>query len=103
MDIEMSCRPGSSFLHADVVGNYKHRPSYPPALFEKLVTAAPARGAVLDIGAGPGKISRALTKSFGSVYAVDPSAEMITVGRAQPGGDASNLVWFQALCGGVPF
>lgn len=30
------------------------------------------------------------------VDAVDPSAEMIAVGRAAPGGDAANLRWIEA-------
>ncbi len=52
--------------------------------------------AVLDAGAGDGKIARALAPEVGRVDAVDPSAAMIEVGRRAPGGAAANLRWIEA-------
>ncbi len=42
---------------------------------------------VLEIGAGTGIVSRAMATAGHRVAAVDPAAEMIAFGRAQPGGD----------------
>ncbi|GLQ57191.1 methyltransferase domain-containing protein [Devosia nitrariae] len=73
-------RAGASFTQADVVENYPFRPPYPDSLFERLVEIAPARGALLDIGCGPGKISRQLAWEFETVTAVDRSWNMIALG-----------------------
>lgn len=43
--------------------------------------------AVLDAGCGPGKIGRAIVESVDRIDAVDPSSEMIRVGRSLPNGD----------------
>ncbi|GLQ57185.1 class I SAM-dependent methyltransferase [Devosia nitrariae] len=93
----MSERAGASFTEVDVVENYPFRPPYPDALFARLVEIAPARGALLDIGCGPGKISRVLAREFETVTAVDPSWSMIALGRSMPGGDAANIEWIEGF------
>lgn len=96
-EAEISCRPGVSFEHADVVRNYIYRPPYPDALYDRLFEISPGLNAALDIGAGPGKIARTLAGSFALVCALDPSSEMIAQGKALPGGNASNLQWVEGL------
>lgn len=98
----MNERPGSSFEGGEVVDLYVHRPPYPEAVFEKLLELAPRRDAVLDIGCGPGKVSRPLTRSFASVVAVDPSQKMIELGQSLPDGQASNLLWINTLAEDAP-
>ncbi|KAK5661217.1 hypothetical protein OQA88_11109 [Cercophora sp. LCS_1] len=59
------------------------RPSYPPALFNRILSfhnanrAASPPGTLLDLGCGHGLIARALAPSFASVVALDPSANMV--------------------------
>lgn len=98
----MNARAGASFTEADVVENYPFRPPYPDPLFRRLVEIAPARGALLDIGCGPGKISRALAGEFERVTAVDPSRNMITLGRSMPGGNAANIEWIEGFAEDFP-
>jgi SAM-dependent methyltransferase len=93
----MNERPGSSFEGSEVVDLYVHRPPYPEAVFEKLLELAPRHDAALDIGCGPGKVSRPLTRSFASVVAVDPSQKMIALGQSLPDGRAPNLLWINSL------
>ncbi len=50
------------------------RPSYPPALLDVLPLDADA--AVLDLGAGTGKLTRVLAARYGVVTAVEPLANM---------------------------
>jgi ubiquinone/menaquinone biosynthesis C-methylase UbiE len=50
------------------------RPSYPPELLEQLPLGADA--AVLDLGAGTGKLTRVLAERFRDVTAVEPLANM---------------------------
>ncbi len=50
------------------------RPSYPPALLDRLPLSADA--AVLDLGAGTGKLTRVLAARFRNVVAVEPLANM---------------------------
>lgn len=90
-------RAGASFTQDDVVLNYAFRPPYPPALFDRLVDIAPSRTSLLDIGCGPGKISRPLAPHFEQVTALDPSLAMLAQGRALPGGDAPNIDWINGL------
>lgn len=95
-------RAGASFKEADVVGNYVFRPPYPDTLFQRLAEIAPARTSLLDIGCGPGKISRALAREFERVTAVDPSRNMIALGRSLPGGDAANIEWIEGFAEDFP-
>ncbi len=57
------------------------RPGYPPVAVSWLVHPDEVR--VVDVGAGTGKLSRALLATGHEVVAVDPSAEMLTVLRTQ--------------------
>ena len=50
------------------------RPSYPPALLDRLPLGADA--AVLDLGAGTGKLTRVLAARYRDVVAVEPLANM---------------------------
>ena len=56
----------------------------------------PEPGRVLDLGCGPGKLARALAPHVTEVVAVDPSAAMLDLARAQDGGAARNIRWLQA-------
>lgn len=98
----MSERAGASFEEADVVENYAFRPPYPDSVFRRLVEIAPARASLLDIGCGPGKISRPLAQYFERVTAVDPSRNMIALGQSLPQGDAPNIEWIEGLAEEFP-
>lgn len=98
----MNNRIGASFEERDVVENYIYRPPYPMAIFQKLLELTPAHGAMLDIGCGPGKMSRPMTRFFKGVTAVDPSANMITLGQSLPEGGAPNLNWVNSLAEDAP-
>jgi trans-aconitate methyltransferase len=98
----MEQRRGSSFGESDVVANYLYRPPYPDAVFQKLLAIAPQTEHLLDIGCGPGKISRRLAGSFTTVTAVDPSPPMIALGRSLPGGDARNIRWIESFAEDFP-
>jgi ubiquinone/menaquinone biosynthesis C-methylase UbiE len=50
------------------------RPSYPPTLLDRLPVSADA--AVLDLGAGTGKLTRVLAARYRDVVAVEPLANM---------------------------
>ena len=52
----------------------RHRPDYPPAAIAWLLGAAPLR--VLDVGAGTGKLTRALLAAGYEVAAVEPDPQM---------------------------
>lgn len=93
MHPEQHSRPGGSFQGGDVVENYVHRPPYADSLFDKLAEIVPSRHALLDIGCGPGKISRPMSRHFDRVTAVDPSREMIALGRSLDRGNAPNIEW----------
>jgi len=61
-----------------VAANYaRFRPKYPPALFDWIAAAAPARGAAWDCGCGNGQASLPLAERFERIFATDPSAEQI--------------------------
>ena len=89
---------GAQFRDQSVAAAYPHRPPYPAATFDVLaglLTDLPR--AVLDVGCGTGDIARRLAPLVAQLDAVDPSAAMIARGRRQPGGDAANLNWIEAL------
>lgn len=52
----------------------RHRPDYPPAAIRWALGAEPLR--VLDVGAGTGKLTRALLAAGHEVVAVEPDAQM---------------------------
>jgi trans-aconitate methyltransferase len=83
-----------SFLHEGVARAYRHRPPYPPTLFdalEALIVDSPRH--VLDLGAGEGSLARPLAARVDKVDAVEISPAMVAEGRQRPGGDRANLTW----------
>lgn len=63
---------------------------------------APRAGeTALDLAGGTGDIARALARRGACATVVDPSANMMAVGRARPGGDA--LGWVEAEAERLPF
>jgi SAM-dependent methyltransferase len=61
------------------------RPDYPPAALDRLAAALGlgARGALLEVGAGTGKLTR-LVAGLGAVVAVEPAAAMLAKIAAGP-------------------
>ena len=55
----------------------EHRPTYPDALFDYLVSIAPAQESAWDCGTGNGQAAVALAERFRQVIATDASAEQI--------------------------
>jgi len=66
----------------------RHRPSYPPALFDWIETLfAPRRPAsVADVGCGTGIATRLLAARGFDVVGVDPNEDMLAAARAEGGG-----------------
>jgi SAM-dependent methyltransferase len=58
------------------------RPTYPPALFDALASAAPGRDLAWDCGAGNGQAAVALAGHFARVHGSEPSAQQLA--EAQP-------------------
>jgi len=82
------------FGHAGVADAYRHRPPYPPEVFdilERIIADRPRR--VLDLGAGDGALARPLAARVDHVDALDISAAMVEAGRRRPGGQQRNLRW----------
>ena len=80
-------------MAAEVVDRYQYRPPYPDKLYELLLSQAPAHQRLLDLGAGPGKIARHLAPHFQQVTAIDPSTDMIALGRSLIHGERPNIDW----------
>ncbi|WP_374575051.1 trans-aconitate 2-methyltransferase [Phenylobacterium sp.] len=87
---------GTEFADADVARAYLNRTPYPDALYDRLAETAPRRGRVLDLGCGPGKLTRGLADRFDAVVAIDPSEPMIALGQALGGGARGDIVWVAA-------
>lgn len=88
---------GNHFAARSVARNYVHRPPYSPEVTDTLLALLPPTSrVVLDAGCGPGKIALGLRERVERVDAVDPSEEMIAVGRALPGGDDPKINWICA-------
>lgn len=60
------------------------RPHYPPALFDWIARAAPARELAWDAGCGNGQASVILANHFDRVVATDPSAQQIGNAEKHP-------------------
>jgi SAM-dependent methyltransferase len=69
-------------------GDYAaRRPTYPPALAERLADLAPSRRVALDCACGNGQLALLLADRFERVVASDASAEQIRNARPHPGID----------------
>jgi len=93
---------GESFQASDVVEHYIHRPPYAAQIFKSIVEHAPATDRLLDLGCGEGKVARPLARVFEEVVAVDPSLNMIALGKSLEGGDQSNIQWIEATAEDAP-
>jgi ubiquinone/menaquinone biosynthesis C-methylase UbiE len=87
---------GTSFQSAEVVDLYLHRPPYPREIYDLIVNLSPARDRILDLGCGHGKIARSMSQHFTKVTAIDPSAQMIKLGKSLEFGDTQNLKWVES-------
>jgi len=90
-------RIGASFEDVSVVENYIYRPPYPSKLYDKLLCISPHHNCLLDLGCGPGKISRPLSQHFKDVVAIDPSQAMIDLAHTMEDGRAANIEWIVGL------
>jgi SAM-dependent methyltransferase len=94
---------GAQFGDPSVVAAYRHRPPYPPAVFDVLVgLIVDEPRAVLDVGTGTGEIARGLAPRVERVDAVDPSPGMIATGQRLPGGDHPHLTWIEGYAENAP-
>src|SRR6185312_6321948 len=89
-------RGAAIFAAQDVAASYHGRPPYAPALYAALLALTPARTRALDLGCGPGKVARVLADHFAEVVALDRSAAMLSVGRAEDAGRHPNIRWVEA-------
>lgn len=62
----------------------RHRPAYPPSLFEMLAEACPRRELAWDAGTGNGQAALGLAAHFSHVRATDPSADQLAHAPAHP-------------------
>lgn len=93
---------GTSFKEKDVVDHYQFRPPYPSGVFDQILDFAPQTGRLVDLGCGEGKIARPMTNFFDQVTAIDPSANMLRLGRSLPKGAADNITWIEAAAEAAP-
>jgi SAM-dependent methyltransferase len=85
---------GEAFQFRGVASAYRHRPTYPPAVFDVLMDLiAGEPRAVLDLGCGTGNVARPLAPLVDRVEAIDVSVAMIEEGKRLPGGDHPRLTW----------
>jgi SAM-dependent methyltransferase len=84
----------AAFQLEDVVEQYHLRAPYPSTLAPFLLKlATPQGGPVLELGCGPGKITRDLAPHVERVDAIDVSQRMIERARSMPGGDHPAIKW----------
>lgn len=93
---------GAEFEDEGVVAAYVHRTPYPPALFDRLLQLTPGRARLLDLGCGPGKLTRTLAPHFAEVLAVDPSAAMLRLARDLDAGANRHIAWTQGFAEDAP-
>ncbi len=82
------------FRDQSVVDRYHLRPTYPAETFEilsGLIVDEPRR--VLDVGCGPGNLTRPLAAYVERIDAVDISRPMLEKARTLPGGDSPKIRW----------
>ena len=87
---------GTSFQAAEVVDLYLYRPPYPQKIFDLIVNLAPEKESILDLGCGHGKIARQMSQIFNKVTAIDPSENMISLGKSLKYGASANINWIEA-------
>lgn len=92
----MSDLSGTSFKAAEVSELYVHRPPYASDIYGCLAEHAPSTRRLLDLGCGEGRIARPLSTVFDQVVAVDPSANMIGLGKSLENGQAAKIDWIEA-------
>lgn len=93
---------GASFKSNEVVDHYRYRPPYPSKIYGEIRHFSPENGCLVDLGCGEGKIARRMAEYFGEVTAVDPSANMLRLGKSLPNGKADNINWVEALAEEAP-
>ncbi len=93
---------GTSFQSEEVVDLYLYRPPYPQQIYDLIISHSPSAGRILDLGCGHGKIARPMSQHFSSVTAVDPSANMLALGKSLEFGAASNLEWVESYAETAP-
>lgn len=82
------------FQDQSVVDRYHLRPTYPPEMFtllNELIVEEPRT--VLDVGCGPGNVTRPLAEYVERIDAVDISLPMLARARMLPGGLSSKIRW----------
>ncbi len=89
----MQQKIGTSFQSEEVVDLYLYRPPYPQEIYDLIIRHSPNFGSILDLGCGHGKIARPMSQHFNTVTAIDPSANMITLGKSLEFGKARNIKW----------
>ncbi len=62
----------------------RHRPGYPPALFDYLIKLCPARELAWDCGCGNGQAALDLAAHFRQVLATDPSPQQLAEAGTRP-------------------
>lgn len=83
------------FRDEGVARAYSCRPAYPEELVSVLRGLVPdAARTVVEVGCGPGEISRRLAPDVDRAIGVDPSRAMLERGRALPGGE--RVEWVEA-------
>src|SRR5262245_3965122 len=74
----------------------RYRPPYPAELFASLSSdfGLGDGGTILDLGCGTGQLALPLSRTGGTVWALDPDPDMIAEGvRAQAAGEHGNIRW----------
>ena len=88
---------GDNFGSRRVAENYRFRAPYSHEVFKTLLDLFEDRPRILlDAGCGPGKITLGLVDHLDRADAVDPSTEMLRVGRSLPNGDNPKIRWIQS-------
>jgi SAM-dependent methyltransferase len=87
---------GKAFADPEVVALYRHRPPYPPAVFDRLRALLVDPRVVLDAGCGTGALARGLVHDATRIDAIDPSAAMLAAARQLPHGGDPRIRWQQA-------
>lgn len=82
------------FQDQSVVERYHLRPAYPPEVFTLLQQLIVDESrAILDVGCGPGTLTRRLLDIANRIDAVDISPQMLEQARNLPGGDSPKIRW----------